>query len=100
MIPKDTDILLTHGPPCSIGDKTIHGNHEGCVDLLNAVRRVKPKYHLFGHIHEAYGIDKIGDTIIVNPGPARHDRCAIVDFNERIKVQLETLCKVMRPQCR
>jgi len=30
-----------------------HGMHVGCVDLLNAVQlRVKPKYHIFGHIHE------------------------------------------------
>ena len=66
MIPKDTDILITHGPPYSICDKTIHGNPEGCVDLLNAVRRLKPKYHIFGHIHEAYGINKEGKTTYIN----------------------------------
>jgi hypothetical protein len=28
-------------------------NHVGCVDLLDTVqKRVKPKYHIFGHIHE------------------------------------------------
>jgi len=33
--------------------KESHGRHVGCVDLLNAVQlRVKPKYHIFGQIHE------------------------------------------------
>ncbi len=66
MIPEDTDILITHGPPYSICDKTIHGDPEGCVDLLNAVRQVKPKYHIFGHIHEAYGIIKEEKTKYIN----------------------------------
>ena len=36
-----------------IGDTNIYGRHEGCADLLSTVRqRVKPKFHVFGHIHE------------------------------------------------
>ena len=66
LIPSDTDILITHGPPYSICDKTIHGNREGCVDLLNTVRQVEPKYHIFGHIHEAYGMIKEGKTTFMN----------------------------------
>ena len=51
-IPSDTDILVTHGPPLGFGDKTNSGNRAGCVDLLHTVKqRVKPKYHIFGHIH-------------------------------------------------
>lgn len=61
LIPKDTDILITHGPPHGILDKTSRGHgsisrkHCGCVDLREAVERIKPKYHVFGHIHEGYG---------------------------------------------
>ena len=52
-IPSDTDILVTHGPPLGFGDKTNSGNRARCVDLLHTVKqRVKPKYHIFGHIHE------------------------------------------------
>ena len=52
-IPSDTDILVTHGPPLGFGDLTNSSNRAGCVDLLNTVQqRVKPKYHVFGHIHE------------------------------------------------
>lgn len=52
-IPIDTDVLLTHTPPLGHGDLACSGVRAGCVELLSAVqRRVKPKYHVFGHIHE------------------------------------------------
>lgn len=78
-IPSDTDILLTHCPPCGYGDGTadernpllklagFRGDHVGCVDLLNTVqRRVQPKYHIFGHIHEGYGVRTDGKTTFIN----------------------------------
>jgi hypothetical protein len=53
LIPDDTDILVTHGPPLGYGDHARGQRHVGCVDLLNTVRmRVKPQFHIFGHIHE------------------------------------------------
>jgi len=57
-IPDDTDILITHGPPLGILDRCSNGHKAGDACLLKEVKeRVKPKYHLFGHIHEAYGIE-------------------------------------------
>jgi len=62
LIPENTDILVTHGPSKGYGDVTTYGgrNHYGCSELLKALKRVKPKYHLFGHFHEGY---EDGDTI-------------------------------------
>ena len=54
-IPEGIDILVTHGPPYGILDKNSYGEHCGCNDLLKHVKRVKPKLHVFGHIHEGYG---------------------------------------------
>jgi hypothetical protein len=52
-IPDDTDILVTHTPPVGHGDLCCTGVRAGCVELLTTVQqRVKPKYHVFGHIHE------------------------------------------------
>ena len=56
-IPNDTDILVTHSPPYGIGDSIKTTNpldwheHLGSVSLLERVREVKPKLHIFGHIH-------------------------------------------------
>ena len=54
-IPEDTDVLITHGPPKGVGDTLRCGESVGCQDLWEAVKRVKPQFHIFGHIHEGYG---------------------------------------------
>jgi Icc-related predicted phosphoesterase len=59
-IPTTTDILVTHGPPKGILDYVPvvgpeEDNNVGDVNLLYHVNRVRPKLHLFGHIHEGYG---------------------------------------------
>lgn len=65
-IPDDTDILITHGPPRGILDKTYWTNEEvGCPWLARNITRIKPKLHVFGHIHEGYGmIEKDGTTFV------------------------------------
>ena len=66
-IPEGTDILVTHGPPVGQGDLTLGGVRSGCVELLNTIRnRVRPKYHIYGHIHEGYGVTTDGHTNYVN----------------------------------
>lgn len=77
LMPDDTDILITHGPAFGILDevnmssKANIGKHAGCVDLRNALERVKPKLHVFSHIHEQGGkkllLKHLGvDTLCVN----------------------------------
>jgi Icc-related predicted phosphoesterase len=66
LVPAGTDVLITHGPPLGILDLTRDGDRVGCEDLLAAVQRVNPRLHLFGHIHEAYGQQTIGNTLFVN----------------------------------
>lgn len=55
LIPDDTDILITHGPAYSILDGNRDDRKCGCKDLRDALERVKPRLHVFGHIHEGYG---------------------------------------------
>ncbi|KAL3271831.1 hypothetical protein HHI36_022300 [Cryptolaemus montrouzieri] len=66
-IPDDTDILITHSPPLGHGDLVCSGVRAGCVELLLTVQqRVKPRYHIFGHIHEGYGVSSDGKIIFIN----------------------------------
>ncbi len=55
LIPNNTDVLITHGPPFGIRDRNMEGEFTGCRDLLEAIDRVRPKLHVFGHIHEGAG---------------------------------------------
>lgn len=67
MIPENTDVLITHSPPCGILDWSIRDRqHTGCRDMLAAVLRVRPQVHAFGHIHGSYGTKELHGTKFVN----------------------------------
>jgi len=74
-IPENTDVLITHGPPYKILDETAGGDYTGCVDLLERIEIIKPKVHVFGHIHEAYGTKLKKNITFVN--------ASICNFNYR-----------------
>ncbi|OQS05362.1 calcineurin-like phosphoesterase [Thraustotheca clavata] len=72
-IPDDVDILLTHTPPLGRGD-FVGISHVGDVDLLEQVQnRIKPAYHLFGHVHEGYGMSCDGTTVFINASNCNED---------------------------
>ena len=48
-IPSNLDILLTHGPVKE-----------------PKIRQLNPKIHICGHIHNQYGVRKVGDTLSIN----------------------------------
>jgi Icc-related predicted phosphoesterase len=67
MIPIDTDILITHGPPFGKLDYVKYPNENvGCEELMKRVEEIKPKIHVFGHIHEGYGYVFDGNTHYIN----------------------------------
>ena len=64
-IPEDTDVLVTHTPPYGILDRDgsiLYGSRV----LLERVRTIRPRLHLFGHIHKSQGITSDGVTVFSN----------------------------------
>lgn len=63
-IPKGLDILITHGPPKSILDYTEYKRNGvtnvGDRSLLRHVIEKRPKYHIFGHLHDERDIYNAG----------------------------------------
>ncbi len=56
-IPHDVNVLITHGPPKGILDLALGNVHAGSLSLAREIYYMKSlKLHVFGHIHEAYGI--------------------------------------------
>ncbi|ORY00389.1 Metallo-dependent phosphatase-like protein [Clohesyomyces aquaticus] len=54
------DVVMTHGPPWGIRDMTVRDKMSvGCEHLLRAARRCRPRLHCFGHIHEAWGAERV-----------------------------------------
>lgn len=97
LIPEDTDILITHGPSLGILDNVyrIPSNKRdrcGCPNLRDAVERVKPLLHVFGHIHASYGQTVLKhhdshkpDTICVNAAHMDEDYRPV---NKPIRIEL------------
>ena len=76
LIPNDLDILITHGPPRGILDLTVRNKSAGCENLLCKIKEVKPKIHIYGHIHEGYGkIEMFGIEFI---------NASVLDVNYRL----------------
>lgn len=65
-IPRGLDVLVTHGPPEGIGDRSGMTERAGCAELLARVREVAPRLHLFGHIHQDGGVWTVGSTVFAN----------------------------------
>ncbi|KAL3080864.1 hypothetical protein niasHT_031362 [Heterodera trifolii] len=76
-IPSKLDVLVTHTPPLGHGDfnsfTKLDGILAGCAELLNTIEfRVKPKYHVFGHIHQQHGCTTNGTTTFINASICDH----------------------------
>ena len=65
-IPEQTQVLLTHGPPHGVLDRTFDGRLVGCEELSARLAAVRPRLHVFGHIHEGYGQTVREDTLYLN----------------------------------
>jgi Icc-related predicted phosphoesterase len=62
-------VLVTHCPPYNTKlDRTFLGQHVGSRVIRTFIEQHRPDLVICGHIHEARGVDRIGDTICINPG--------------------------------
>ena len=60
-IDPKADVVITHEPPTMILDYS-SGTHWGNIKIRKRVEEIKPRFHLFGHTHESYGLQIIGAT--------------------------------------
>lgn len=77
-IPRGLDVLITHGPPDGIGDRTTVARRTGCAELRRRVAEVEPRMHLFGHIHQDGGAWQVGATTFANVTTWECERAATV----------------------
>jgi Icc-related predicted phosphoesterase len=65
-------IFVSHQPPFdTVCDRAHSGGHVGSKSIRRFIEEVQPSICFTGHIHEASGVDYIGKTVVVNPGPLR-----------------------------
>jgi len=79
---REGDVILSHAPPYGTrADLTHSGLHVGSRALREFIEKKKPPLVVTGHIHEARSVDRVGDTLIVNPGPLFRGHYAVVDLD-------------------
>jgi hypothetical protein len=82
-------VIVSHVPPRDTKvDFAFIGGHAGSRNLSRFIMDTKPVAVFCGHIHEGRGIDRIGDTVIVNPGPAGRGYYALVKLDGNVNVEL------------
>ena len=85
-------VFVSHQPPAQTAVDLVGGRHTGSVAIRNFIIRNEPVLAISWHIHEAVGTDKIGETVLVNPGPLRHGKYGRIELGEKgAKI---TLCDV------
>ncbi|MBN1950881.1 MAG: metallophosphoesterase family protein [Bacteroidales bacterium] len=84
------DFLLVHQPPANtLNDRLSTGEHVGSRQIRNFIEEMEPLVCMTAHIHEGIGIDRIGSTLIVNPGPFRTGKYAVISISGKNSVNAE-----------
>lgn len=81
-----TIVLLTHAPPYGARDELPSG-HVGSKAIQKFLDRVD--LIVCGHIHEAKGLEKVGKTVVVNPGEASKGSCTLITIEEKENKPIE-----------
>ena len=79
-------LVMAHCPPYMAQDKILSGKHVGSKSVKKYIESNQPKIWLCGHIHEDFGISKLGNTLVVN--------CACDHLKDRLRgvvVDTETM---------
>lgn len=86
----DKTVVVCHNPPYNTAvDKVLLGRHVGSREIRKFIEKKQPSVFLSGHIHEAVGIDKIGKTILLNPGPFRRGIIGLINIPENGEIEAE-----------
>ncbi|NJE61036.1 metallophosphoesterase [Thermococcus sp. 21S7] len=81
---REGDVILSHVPPHgTVADRVHLGHHVGSGALREFIEKRQPPLVVCGHIHEGRGIDRVGETMVVNPGPLFRKHYAVIDFDEK-----------------
>lgn len=76
-------VLVSHAPPKNSLD-AVPGAHVGSESIREILSQVDMV--VCGHIHEARGVVRSGNTTIINPGQASKGLAAVVDIGAEIEV--------------
>ena len=79
----DRLILVTHQPAWNTKLDTLGPNrHAGNRAIRGFIDHARPRLAVSGHLHDLIGTDRLGPTILLNPGPAKDNHYANVSLSD------------------
>ncbi len=60
------DVLVVHEPPLGVLDAVRSGERIGSRAVREQMLRLRPRVLTCGHVHESPGIERVGDTLVIN----------------------------------
>lgn len=86
-------VLVSHTPPHgTAADVVGHGAHVGSPAVRAFIERTQPEVCLTGHIHESRSVDRIGRTLVVNPGDLASGGYVLIAYDgEKATAELKTV---------
>ena len=69
--------------------EAVRGKHLGSKMFRRIIKKYQPVLHIGGHIHESRGKDKLGKTILVNPGAVHERKAAVLDISDKGKIKVK-----------
>jgi len=90
--PGDRSILVTHQPAHGTKLDSVDGSrHSGCMAIRDFIVKNQPILAVSGHIHEAIGIDTIGQTTLINPGPISRGTYGYITIGDRVNAEIRAI---------
>lgn len=88
-------VLVSHNPPKDTACDVLPGGmHVGSTAVREFIEEHQPDICICGHIHEAKGLDRIGRTVVVNPGNFAAGGYVVLRSNAgKLSVELRTLAE-------
>lgn len=76
-------ILISHNPPKDTKCDAVNENlHAGSQLFTDYIKENQPLAVICGHIHEGFGVDKIGETTVINPGSLAEGKYAWLEIKK------------------
>ncbi len=88
----NAEIVISHQPPYkTFADKVMGHLHTGSKALRSYIDQMKPLLCLCGHIHESSGKEYYGNTLVINPGPFKDGKMAVIEITEEGRAEADII---------
>ena len=89
-------VLVTHMPPKDTKlDLIFSGIHVGSEAIREFILKYQPNLVICSHIIEAYGVDRLGNTLLVNPGRITEGNYAIIKLQQNIEIKIKNVINLL-----